>query len=295
MNRSADRRLWIRRVGRASLMTGVLLFGLIGVQGVLAGGESTNTDLESSENPATFTDTITFTATVTDTDNDANIPTGMVEFFDGSYRRSGRGPSTSPAVATLDVATSHRWHPLDHRGLPRAMPTSSQFLERPVAGDRQRADDDRAVERPHAAVYGESVTLSVDVSSAGGTPTGTRRLPGRTTSTLSARQRWTVGKASVTVSTSRRRLAPHHGHLQRRHVLRTPAATPSTRSSTRPTRRRGHNDLSAHTDAGTALQRRGDVRPVLPGGGVPRVLSRSDRTGTDMPVTLPAATGPARC
>ena len=81
LKRSASRRAWLRRAGRASLMTGVLLFGLIGVQSVLA-GDGTTTTVSPDNNPIDFSTSVTFTATVTDNDNGVYVPTGTVDFLD---------------------------------------------------------------------------------------------------------------------------------------------------------------------------------------------------------------------
>ncbi len=88
--------------------------GFQGSQGTLSQDvdSSTTTTVTSSLNPSTFGQAVTFTATVSDT-SDTRVPTGSVEFFDGSTdlgagsALSGSGSSATSTFSTssLSVAT----------------------------------------------------------------------------------------------------------------------------------------------------------------------------------------------
>jgi len=293
MNRSAARRLWIRRVGRASLMAGVLLFGLIGVQSVLAGGDNTTTTVSPDNNPVDFSTSVTFTAIVTDTDNGLYTPTGTVDFLDnGSMIDSETLDGSGQAQFTTSLLLAGS-HPITvaYEGDDTAAPSTSTP---PLAEVVDNAATTTALSTDGSpSVFGDTVTFTADVTSAGGTPTGSVDFEDTTTSTDLGSVALTAGTAQMMVSNFT--VATHHitatysgdtyfltsGDALDQEV--DPADTTTTIT----------NDLSGHTDAGTAYNVAVEVDPILPGDGVPSgTVTVSDGIGeTCPPITLTDGSG----
>ena len=146
----------------------------------------TMTSLSTSASPTTYGQTVKFTATVQDTASYGGVPTGGVEFFDGT---TDLGPGTplggsgTSATSTFRTATLAAGNPLDQCRLHGDRILCRQH--RPVERDRQQAlvsvvgitaankvYDDTAtatLEQPGATLLGVLNGDTVDLDSAGAT------------------------------------------------------------------------------------------------------------------------------
>ena len=135
------------------------------------GQDSTTTTLSSSASPALSGSSITFTATVA-ANSSGNIPTGTVEFWDGT---TDLGPGTlSGGVATLTTsALSAGDHTISaiYSGDTNFVTSTSSDLNQAV----DLASTTSLSSSLSSSVFGQSVTLIATVapSVGSGTPTGT--------------------------------------------------------------------------------------------------------------------------
>ena len=114
------------------------------------------------------------------------------------------------------------------------------------------------------------MTFTANVTSAGGTPDGTVDFEDTTTSTDFGPVDLVDGHRATGGLEPPRRDARHHRHLQRKPLLRRQQPTTSTRSSNKSdTTTTITNDLTGHTDAGSAYNVAVEVDPVVPGDGTP--------------------------
>ena len=291
LKRSASRRAWLRRAGRASLMTGVLLFALIGVQSVMA-GDGTTTTLSPDHNPIDFGTSVTFTATVIDNDNAEYVPSGTVDFLDNglvidteTLDGSGQAQFTTSAL----LAGSH---PItaDYPGDGTAAASSSVPPVAEVV--HNAATTTTLLTDGTPSVFGQTVTFTANVTSAGGTPDGTVDFEDTTTSTDFGPVDLVGGTAQLEVSNfpvaTHAITATYSGSLyfvgSSDNLDQVVNKSDTTTAIT--------NDLTGHTDAGTAYNVAVEVDPVVPGDGTPGgTVTISDGTGSSCPITLSGGIG----
>jgi hypothetical protein len=130
---------------------------------------TSNTALSSDNNPSTFGESVTFTATVTGA---GATPTGTVQFLDGatvigSDALDGTGHATL-TLSTLGAGTHSITASYGGSGNHLASTSSavSQSVDEAATTTTITGDD------PDPSADGADVTVDVQVSSTGGTPTG---------------------------------------------------------------------------------------------------------------------------
>ena len=127
---------------------------------------ATTTTVTSSPNPSTYGESVTLTAHVTSA---GGTPTGTVTFRDGSETlctATLSGGSASCSTTTIPVGT--QTITATYSGDANFLSSSGTTTQTVNQADTTTT----ASSSPNPSTYGESVTLTADVTSAGGTPTG---------------------------------------------------------------------------------------------------------------------------
>ncbi|HEY7941691.1 MAG TPA: Ig-like domain repeat protein [Candidatus Limnocylindrales bacterium] len=170
MNRPADRRPLLRLVGRFSTILGLAAFGLIGVQSVLASGATPVVTVTSDTPTASFGDTVTFRVAVGGVDGPG---TGTVDFIVDTVDISGAIALDGSGNASYDaLSLSAGTHSVNvsYSGDGNYAPGSGDLSPDQVVDDAPTTTS--LVSDVHPSVWGQTVTFTATVSSAGGTPTG---------------------------------------------------------------------------------------------------------------------------
>ena len=135
---------------------------------VVAENATTQTTVQSSENPSNYGDTVTFTATVTPTVSTNLTPTGTVTFFDGA---SDLGSATlvngSATLATTTLAGGSQSIAVQYDGDSNFSGSNSSPLTQTV---NPIASETTLQSSENPADYGDSVTFTATVSSSSSTP-----------------------------------------------------------------------------------------------------------------------------
>jgi hypothetical protein len=125
----------------------------------------TATALTSSSNPANPGQSITFTATV----SGAGTPTGSVEFFDGAQSLGSTNlVSGSAALTTSALAGGSHSITASYSGDSTHLASTSAIINQKV----KFVTSTSLTSSLNPSVFGQAVTFTANVTSAGGTPTG---------------------------------------------------------------------------------------------------------------------------
>ncbi|MCU1458201.1 MAG: hypothetical protein JWL73_2293 [Actinomycetia bacterium] len=160
----------------------------------------TSTAVTSSPNPSDLNAPATFTATVSPVAPATGVPTGTVEFFDGTTSLGAPVTIDGNGVGTLTVSTLS--------GGPHSVTAHFVSSDPGTFGDSTSPAHTHTVNRaptaaslaanPTSSVHGQSVTLTSTVTSFAGSPTGTVEFFDGTTSLGSAPL--VTGSASISTS-----------------------------------------------------------------------------------------------
>ena len=264
--------------------------------GTLSGGQvvtatATSTAVASSQNPATFGQSVTFTATVTSNAPGAGIPTGTIQFsIDGS--NAGTPVNLVGGVATFATATLTSGN---HSVAASYSGATSFAASNGTLGGGQNvnpaASTTAVVSSSNPSVSGESISFTATVTSAGGTPTGSVQFQvdgsnfgtpvtvnGTGQATSAATTTLTVGAHPVTAiySPTGTSFSGSSGTLAGGQTVNAASTTTAVSSSVNP------------STFGQSVIFTATVAPVAPGSGTPTgtVQFAVDGSAFGVPVLL---------